>query len=80
MSKEGYYQCLCSKGHLTQYDAYMATGVEFTSCRVCDADIVHQNFVDDSTGQERGRIEFVPISEERCGECGHIKERRYKLP
>jgi len=80
MSKEGYYQCLCANGHLTQYDAFMATRVELTSCAVCKAEVVHQNFVDDSAGEERGRIEFVPTSEMRCGECGHIKERKYKLP
>jgi hypothetical protein len=54
MSFEGYSQLVCKKRHVTLKDAYSNQ----TERCICGADIVFSNLVDDTNGEEAGKINF----------------------
>jgi hypothetical protein len=83
MSFEGFYQKLCKKGHYFEEDVY---SIESKVCPVCDSEIVFTNMVDITNGsydEDENRIDgymdFEIATENKCGRCGSILERTYKL-
>lgn len=89
MSFEGYYQCLCKKGHRVSLDCWSEPDEEV--CYHCKEPIVWQNLVDQTNGEEVG---FIPdnsfktllvkdVVTETCICCGNMKilePATYRIP
>lgn len=86
MSFEGYYQTLCSKGHLSCFDIWgfgYENSISEIKCR-CGEGMVFSHLVDETNGEgERYPFEInTPAKIEICN-LGHthvITEVTYKIP
>ena len=81
MSFEGYYQFLCKNGHNWEEDVH-ASSPEHEKCPYCGLPVIWSNIVDVTNGLDEysGEVELECIGEEKCSECGCVKETIYKIP
>ncbi len=91
MSYEGYDQCLCKNGHLSEFDCSASYYDEDDrKCPNCGEEIVFTNSVDQTNGEYYGKIldltwlhlQISPAKEEVCN-LGHthvMEEARYRVP
>lgn len=86
MGYAGYNQLLCANGHLLFQDVW-----ETGDCHFCNAQIVFCNSVDDTNGEQAGKIteagwKTLLISEtvyKTCPLCEHsdiIEPSKYRIP
>jgi hypothetical protein len=88
MSFEGYYQLLCSKGHLTEADVMTIDDNPLKERCYCGAEMIYYNLVDttngsydDSTGERIDNYVHFKIKQvSMCPTCNHPFETLYKLP
>lgn len=92
MSYEGFYELLCSAGHLTCAGIYEDGNIGTTvgskcSHKGCKCKIVWVNLVDTTNGSwddagERidGYVDFEEDKRTICKECGSTIEVTYKIP
>jgi len=82
MSFEGYYQCLCEKGHYFIVDIYEWDLPELRpKCPICKKDIIWYNLVDETNEEPVGRVKrFKVKSKKVCPTCGSILEITYHIP
>jgi len=91
MSWEGYYQCICAKGHyFCSPDDYGLYDNEAALC-TCGSEAVFSNQVDETNCESVGEIPHEMIRSlqvaeavlETCPHCGHTKElepAHYRVP
>jgi len=86
MSFEGYYQCLCEKGHYSELDVYDPAANDTYVCPICNSPVAWHNQVDttngsfyyDEAGNQKERIDgFVELEVDQPPEictchCGHV--------
>jgi hypothetical protein len=84
MSFEGYYQKLCTNGHLVECDVY---SFDEDNCQVCKAEWVWENVVDCTNESGVGRVELEIATPakykttcEACGAQQLVAEETYKIP
>ena len=86
MSFEGYYQCLCEKGHYWEVDAYEVPMFyepeEVLKCPTCKGKLAWWNLVDITNGDEySNRIKRFKVKNKRvCPTCGTVLEITYHIP
>jgi ribosomal protein L32 len=90
MSFEGYFQALCTKGHLSTIDVYYFEYGEKPRCG-CGEEFCWTNTVDTTNGGDEGiipasewkKLEIAPEVTETCPTCNHTKIREevcYRQP
>ncbi len=80
MSFEGRYQLWCKNGHYREMDACAYEWVEDHSTCWCGLEWVVKNLIDDTNGEEVGKISPTLIEQKRCEHCGSILEEIYAIP
>lgn len=87
MSFEGYYQILCKNGHQWVADCYAFDDEEPAICSECGEMEAWRNLVDVTNGSYDenhvridGYIDLETAFVRKCGMCGTVMERRYKIP
>jgi len=85
MSFEGYYQRLCSNGHLSGEDVYDASNERLWRCHICKESLAWWNLVDQTNEPDEGKIELeekTPVRACQC-HCGHVHvavAKTYHIP